>query len=213
MSAPIRVLVVDDHVLFRRGLIGLLSEMPGLDVAGEASNGLDAIRLSADLQPDVILMDVNMPSMGGVDAVTAIRKTGQAVRIIMLTISEKDDDLIGSIMAGADGYLLKSAEPDVLRETIFKVAAGQSVLAPEVTARVLTLVRRTGNLRQAELLSERELQVLRCLAHGLTTSQIATELFISENTVKTHVRHILEKLEVGNRAEAVAAAASLGWLE
>lgn len=213
MSAPIRVLVVDDHVLFRRGLIGLLSEMPGLDVAGEASNGLDAIRLSADLQPDVILMDVNMPSMGGVDAVTAIRKSGQAVRIIMLTISEKDDDLIGSIMAGADGYLLKSAEPDVLRETIFKVAAGQSVLAPEVTARVLTLVRRTGNLRQAELLSERELQVLRCLAHGLTTSQIATELFISENTVKTHVRHILEKLEVGNRAEAVAAAASLGWLE
>jgi len=213
MSAPIRVLVVDDHVLFRRGLIGLLSEMPGLDVAGEASNGLDAIRLSADLQPDVILMDVNMPSMGGVDAVTAIRKSGQPVRIIMLTISEKDDDLIGSIMAGADGYLLKSAEPDVLRETIFKVAAGQSVLAPEVTARVLTLVRRTGNLRQAELLSERELQVLRCLAHGLTTSQIATELFISENTVKTHVRHILEKLEVGNRAEAVAAAASLGWLE
>ena len=213
MSAPIGVLVVDDHALFRRGLIGLLAEMPDLQVVGEAASGLDAVSLAAERKPDVILMDVNMPAMGGVEAVSAIRKNGQPVHILMLTISEKDDDLLGAIMAGADGYLLKNAEPEALLATIRKVASGQSVLAPEVTAQVLRLVRRAGDLRQPELLSQRELQVLRCLAHGSTTSQIAAELYISENTVKTHVRHILEKLEVGNRAEAVAAAASLGWLD
>lgn len=213
MSTPIRVLVVDDHALFRRGLVGLLAEMPDLQVVGEAASGLDAIRLAAEQHPDVILMDVNMPAMGGVEAVGAIRRSGLPAHILMLTISEKDEDLVGAIMAGADGYLLKNAEPEALLATIRKVASGQSVLAPEVTAQVLRLVRRAGDLRQPDLLSQRELQVLRCLAHGSTTSQIAAELFISENTVKTHVRHILEKLEVGNRAEAVAAAAGQGWLD
>lgn len=208
---PIRLLVVDDHALFRTGLISLLAGMPEFDVVGEAGCGKEAIELVSQAKPDVVLMDVNMPGMGGVETVKAI-KEAEDPRIIMLTISKNDDDLFGAISAGADGYLLKNASPDELCKSILNVHAGMSVLSPDITRRVIQAV----NIDQVNLsnrgLSDREMDVLQCLAKGMTTSQVSTDLFISENTVKTHVRHILEKLEASNRAEAVSKAIHLGLI-
>lgn len=211
MSAEISIIVVDDHTLFRRGLVGLLSEMEGFKVAGEASNGQDALVLIAEEKPDVVLLDVNMPGMGGIETLAALRKLGMHTPVLMLTISQLGEDLIGAIRAGANGYLLKNAEPEALRQTIRQVVAGKSVLAPEVTEQVFRLVR-NGQFNPVNPLTEREVEVLRFLSHGLTTAQTGNELFISENTVKTHVRHILEKLDVSNRAEAVAKATQLGLI-
>jgi DNA-binding NarL/FixJ family response regulator len=214
MSAAgrIRLMVVDDHSLFRRGLISLLEEMPEFLVAAEAANGQEALEKIEQAQPDVLLLDINMPIMDGIQAVDAIRKLRPDQKILMLTISQNDDDLIDAIVAGANGYLLKNTEPEVLRSTIQQIFAGNSVLAPEITGKVLRAVRRSKTERGRGLLSEREIEVLKCLAQGQTTSQIASTLFISENTVKTHIRHILEKMEVNNRAEAVARASQMNLL-
>ncbi len=205
----IRVMVVDDHSLFRRGLIGLLEEMPEFLVVGEASNGQEAVEKIQEAHPDVLLLDINMPVMDGIQALDAIRKLQPEQKVLMLTISQNDDDLIDAIVAGANGYLLKNTEPEALRNTIQQIVAGNAVLAPEITNKVLQAVRRSKTERSRGLLSEREIDVLKCLARGQTTSQIAGTLFISENTVKTHIRHILEKMEVNNRAEAVARAAQM----
>jgi DNA-binding NarL/FixJ family response regulator len=208
----INLVVVDDHALFRRGLISLLSEMPDLQVVGEASNGHEALQIVEKTKPDIILLDINMPIMNGIETLNEVRKFNPAPKVLMLTISQNDEDLIGAIVAGANGYLLKNTEPETLRNTILQVAAGNSVLAPEVTARVFHAVRRSQSDRSRGLLSDREVEVLGCLARGQTTAQIAAVLFISENTVKTHIRHILEKMEVNNRAEAVARAAQMDLL-
>ncbi len=208
----INLVVVDDHALFRRGLISLLSEMPDLQVVGEASNGHEALQIVEKTKPDIILLDINMPVMNGIETLNEVRKFNPAPKVLMLTISQNDEDLIGAIVAGANGYLLKNTEPETLRNTILQVAAGNSVLAPEVTARVFHAVRRSQSDRSRGLLSDREVEVLGCLARGQTTAQIAAVLFISENTVKTHIRHILEKMEVNNRAEAVARAAQMDLL-
>ncbi len=208
----IRIVVVDDHALFRRGLISLLEEMPEFHVVGEAVNGQEALAVIERARPDVVLLDINMPILDGIQTLGAIRKKDTAQKILMLTISQNDDDLIGAIVAGANGYVLKNTEPDTLKNTISQVYAGNSVLSPEVTARVLQAVRRSQAERNRGLLSEREVEVLKCLARGQTTAQIASVLFISENTVKTHIRHILEKMEVNNRAEAVARAAQMDLL-
>lgn len=208
----INLVVVDDHALFRRGLISLLVEMPDFQVVGEASNGQEALQIIDRLKPDLILLDINMPVMNGIETLAEIRKLNPAPKVLMLTISQNDEDLIGAIVAGANGYLLKNTEPEVLRNTILQVVAGNSVLAPEVTARVFHAVRRSQSDRSRGLLSDREIEVLGCLARGQTTAQIAAALFISENTVKTHIRHILEKMEVNNRAEAVARAAQMDLL-
>jgi len=208
----IRIMVVDDHALFRRGLISLLDEMPEFMVVGEASNGQEALDTIQKLAPDVLLLDINMPVMDGIQALASIRKLLPEQKVLMLTISQNDDDLIDAIVAGANGYLLKNAEPDALRNTIQQIVAGNAVLAPEITSKVLQAVRRAKTDRSRSLLSEREVDVLKCLARGQTTSQIAATLFISENTVKTHIRHILEKMEVNNRAEAVARASQMDLL-
>jgi DNA-binding NarL/FixJ family response regulator len=205
----IRLVVVDDHALFRRGLVSLLDEMSEFLVVGEASNGQDALGLVESANPDIILLDINMPILDGIQAITAIRKIRPEQKILMLTISQNDEDLIGAIVAGANGYVLKNTEPETLRNTIIQVNSGNSVLSPEITAQVLTAVRRSQADRNRGLLSDREIEVLKCLAKGQTTAQIASYLFISENTVKTHIRHILEKMEVNNRAEAVARAAQM----
>jgi DNA-binding NarL/FixJ family response regulator len=210
-SAEIRIVVVDDHTLFRRGLVGLLAEMEGFRVVGEASNGRDALTVIEAAEPDIVLLDVNMPEVNGIETLTALRKRGVNSPVLMLTISQHEEDLIGAIRAGANGYLLKNAEPETLRQTIRQVVAGKAVLAPEVTEQVFRLVR-SGQFESVHLLTEREVEVLRFLAHGLTTAQTGSEMFISENTVKTHVRHILEKLDVSNRAEAVAKATQLGLI-
>ncbi len=212
MSGLIRLLVVDDHALFRRGLVGLLSEMPEFEVVGEADNGLDAVKVAMEVRPDVILLDVNMPGMSGIETLEALRRAHVTAHVLVLTISQQEDDLVAAIVAGADGYLLKNAEPAMLRETIRRVAAGEAVLSPEMTDKVFQALRRVPGTRSAGMLSSREMEVLRCLARGMTTAQVAEELFISENTVKTHVRHILEKLDVNNRAQAVAKASQMGLL-
>lgn len=208
----VRIVVVDDHALFRRGLISLLEEMPEFHVVGEAANGQEALGVIERARPDIVLLDINMPVLDGIQTLGALRKKDATQKILMLTISQNDDDLIGAIVAGANGYVLKNTEPDTLKNTILQVYAGNSVLSPEVTARVLQAVRRSQTERNRGLLSEREVEVLKCLARGQTTTQIASVLFISENTVKTHIRHILEKMEVNNRAEAVARAAQMDLL-
>jgi DNA-binding NarL/FixJ family response regulator len=207
----IRLLVVDDHALFRSGLISLLKGMPEFQVVGEAGNGREAVEATQRLKPDVVLLDVNMPVMGGVEAVSIIKEI-QPCRILMLTISKNDEDLFGSILAGADGYLLKNATPEELRKAIMQVQEGMGVLAADVTRKVMGAVRADQTNLAGNSLSSREMEVLRCLALGMTTTQISGELFISDNTVKTHVRHIMEKLEAANRAEAVSKAIQMGLI-
>lgn len=211
MNEEIRIVVVDDHTLFRRGLVGLLSEMQDFRVVGEASDGDEALGVIAKQNPDVVLLDVNMPGMSGIDTLAALQTQSVKSHVLMLTISQHEEDLLGAIRAGAKGYLLKNAEPETLRNTIMQVMDGKSVLAPEITEQVFRLVR-SGQLGTSNVLTDREIEVLRSLARGLTTSQAGEKLYISENTVKTHIRHILEKLEVSNRAEAVAKATQLGLL-
>jgi len=206
----IRIVVVDDHVLFRSGLVSLLSDFPEFEVVGEADNGREALRIVHLQEPDVVLMDVNMPVMDGVEAVAALRKESNAA-VLMLTVSSRDDDLFGAIAAGADGYLLKNTDPAMLRESILSVAAGKSILDPNVTGKVLKAVAAAGAVPPSNLgLSPREIDVLRQIARGKTTPAIAKALFISENTVKTHVRRIFAKLEVHTRVEAVNKAVELG---
>jgi len=209
--SDIRLVVVDDHALFRAGLISLLDEMDGILVIGEAEDGQGAIQAIRQLQPDLVLLDVNMPGMSGVDVVREIKKD-QEIRVLMLTISRSDDDLLRAISSGADGYLLKNAEPEELEKAIHLVNEGFSILSPEVTRKVLDSVNAEPKNQPETDLSKREMEVLVCLSSGQTTNQIAEDLFISENTVKTHVRHILEKLNASNRAEAVSKAIQFGLI-
>ncbi len=208
----IRLFVVDDHMLFRRGLIGLLADMDEFEVVGEAGSGEEALRALAKSHPDIVLLDVNMPGLSGVETLRAMREAGQTMSALMLTVSQDENDLVGAIMAGASGYLLKNAEPEMLRRTLLDVAEGKSVLSPEITTQVFKVMRRARSTHSHDLVSGREVDVLRCLSRGLTTGQIASQLYISENTVKTHIRHLLEKMEVNNRAEAVAKALQAGLI-
>jgi DNA-binding NarL/FixJ family response regulator len=211
MSEPIRILVADDHPLFLRGLVGLLSEQADFTLVGEASDGLEAVDLSRECEPHVVLLDLHMPGGGGLAVVGALKDSG--ARVLMLTISDKDEDLMEAIAVGADGYLLKSAEPEELCRAIRQVAAGHSVLSPEVTAAVMQAAADAKNGKLPVSLSPRERDVLVQLAQGATTAEIAEALFLSPSTVKTHVGHILEKLDASNRAEAVGRAAALGLLD
>ena len=212
MSERVRLVVVDDHALFRRGLVGLLRDMPEFEVTAEASNGEQALAVLAQVQADIVLLDLNMPVMDGLGVVEAVRRAGDQPRILMLTISQNDADLLAAIRAGADGYLLKNTEPEDLRRALLRVAQGQSVHSPEVTAPVLRALMQGGNETPPSVLSEREMEILDLLALGQTTQQIASGLFLSENTIKTHVRHILEKLGAANRTEAVSKAMQMGIL-
>ncbi len=209
---PIRLVVVDDHALFRSGLVSLLRGMKEFIVVGEAQNGQEALEVIRKVKPDVVLLDVNMPVMGGVETVQQLKMSDLACSVLMLTISKNDEDLFGAITAGADGYLLKNSTPEELSSAIIKVHEGMSVLAPEITRQVLKAVNVDRSGSEDRGLSSREMEVLECLAQGMTTSQISSGLFISDNTVKTHVRHILEKLEASNRAEAVSKAVQLGLI-
>ncbi len=213
MSKPIRLVVVDDHALFRRGLVSLLADFPEFEVIGEAGDGQEALTVIRESGPDVVLLDVNMPVMDGIETVEKLRADKQKVKIMMLTISQNDDDLLGAIVAGADGYLLKNAEPADLCKAILLMAEGKSVLSPDVTSKVLRVLSQTRQSGMDSPLSERELEVLQCLAHGQTTLQISSQLFISDNTVKTHIRHILEKLDAANRTEAVSKAIHMGLIQ
>jgi DNA-binding NarL/FixJ family response regulator len=216
---PIRVLVVDDHALFRRGLEIVLAQEPDIEVVGEAGDGAEAVEQAADLLPDVVLMDVRMPRRSGIEACTAIKDVVPSARIIMLTISDEEGDLYDAIKAGATGYLLKEITIDEVATAIRAVAGGQSLISPAMASKLLTefatLIKRDGDRQQvpAPRLTERELEVLRLVARGLNNRDIAKQLFISENTVKNHIRNILEKLQLHSRMEAVVYAVREKLLE
>jgi two-component system NarL family response regulator len=215
----IRVLVVDDHALFRRGLEMVLAQELDIEVVGEASDGTEAIQLARELTPDIVLMDVRMPRRGGIDATTAIKDVVPSTKIVMLTISDEEADLYDAIKAGASGYLLKEISIDEVASAIRAVHGGQSLISPSMASKLLTefatLIKRGDDRQQipAPRLTERELEVLKLVAKGLNNRAIAEQLFISENTVKNHVRNILEKLQLHSRMEAVVYAVREKLLE
>jgi DNA-binding NarL/FixJ family response regulator len=211
MSEPIRLIIADDHALFRRGLVELLREQADFRIIGEAHSGPDAVELAKKNPADVVLMDVHMPEGSGIDAVRVLKRIS-TMRILMLTISSADESLLGAISAGADGYLLKSAEPEELCDAIRRVAAGGSYLSQDVARAVMRAAAQSPANHANQVLSDRELEILACLARGSTNREMASKLIISPNTVKTHVHNILKKLGASNRAEAVARAASQGLI-
>lgn len=206
----IRVIVVDDHPIVRSGIVGLLSLDEGIDVVGEASDGAEAVALATAERPDVVLMDLRMPNLSGAAATARITTTLPDVRVLVLTTHEGDDDILGAIEAGASGYLLKAAPQEEIVAGIRSVAEGHTVLAPSIAATLVTRMRREGTTRPS--LSPRELEVLRLVSRGRSNPEIARELFIGEATVKTHLLHVFEKLEVSDRTRAVTLALELGLL-
>jgi DNA-binding NarL/FixJ family response regulator len=214
-STPsLRVLIVDDHDVYRRGLARLLAH-EGLHIAGEARDGSAAVRLSAELQPEVILMDLNMPGMSGIDATRAILAQRAEARVVMLTLFEEEDWVIEALLAGAAGYVLKSDSLESLVATVNGAAQGDAIIPPRVGERVLRVLRERSRSHpsgpQVEL-SERELEVLRLMAEGLDNAGIAKRLYISPNTVKNHAANIYEKLGVENRLQAAMQALRKGLL-
>jgi len=206
----IRVIVADDHPIVRSGIVGLLALDPGLDVVGEASDGAEAVALAARVRPDVVLMDLRMPGVSGIEATARIVAEHPAVRVLVLTTYETDDDILGAIEAGASGYLLKAAPQEEIVAGIRAVAEGHTVLAPAIAATLVTRMR--GDRPERPQLSPRELEVLRLVAAGRSKPEIARDLFIGEATVKTHLIHVFEKLEVSDRTRAVTLALELGLL-
>ncbi len=209
-----RVLLVDDHDLFRTGLVSLLSEQ-GVHVVGEAATGDGALRLVRELAPDVVVMDLNMPGISGVDATREISAVAPRTRVVVLTISADDGDVVDAVMAGACGYLLKDSSIQQLVAGIRAAAAGDSLISPQIAAKVLQLLRAqtTGAGKPERIraeLSERELDVLKLIAIGKDNAQIAEELFISPKTVKNHISNILMKLQIDNRIQAAVYAVRSG---
>ncbi len=206
-SSDIRVLVVDDQELFRRGLTMLLGVESDIEVVGEAADGVSAAALAASTQPDVVLMDVRMPRQTGIEACAALKDAAPNARIIMLTVSDDEADLYDAVKSGASGYLLKDSSIEEVAQAIRVVADGQSLISPSMAIKLLDEFKQMARTdRQAvptPRLTERELEVLRLVAQGLNNREIAKQLFISENTVKNHVRNILEKLQLHSRMEAV----------
>jgi DNA-binding NarL/FixJ family response regulator len=207
-ATPIRVLIVDDHPVVRDGLRGMLSGEPDLDVVGEAGDGTEVLATVDTLRPDVILMDLRMPGMGGVEAIRALAERRSPARVLVLTTYDSDRDVVPALGAGATGYLLKDAPRAELVRAIRAAARGEVVLAPSVATRLVTQLRAPAQ----ETLSERELEVLTLIAQGETNRGAAARLFVSEATIKTHLLHIYAKLEVGDRAAAVAVAYERGLL-
>jgi len=210
----LRVLVVDDHDLFRTGLRNLLAE-EGVNVVGEAENGETAIRLAADLAPDVVIMDLNMPGAGGVETTKRLASLAPLSRVVVLTISADDDDVMNAVMAGACGYLLKDSSIQELIAGIRAASEGESLISPQIAAKVLQRLRAQSKDVDAAAtiraeLSDRELEVLKLIANGKDNAQIASELFISPKTVKNHISNILMKLQIENRIQAAVYAVRSG---
>lgn len=215
MSEPrtVRILIVDDHPVVREGLAGMIATQPDLAVVGEAGNGVEAIRQAATLQPDLILMDLQMPTMDGAVAIRQILQENPRARVLVLTAFDTDERILHAVEAGAQGYLLKGAPRDELFRAIRVVAEGGSLLQPSVAAKLLTRVGQMLKQDDQEHLTEREREVLELLAKGSRNKEIAERLFISERTVKFHVGIIFQKLGVSNRAEAVSKAIQSGLVK
>jgi DNA-binding NarL/FixJ family response regulator len=207
-GVPIRLMIVDDHPVVRDGLRGVFAGDDDFVVVAEAADGAEALALVDRRNIDVVLMDLRMPRMGGVEAIGRLRESAPRVRVLVLTTYDTDSDVIAAIEAGATGYLLKDAPREDLVRAVHSAYAGESALSPAVARRLMAQVRKPA----VAALSDRELQVLGLIARGSTNRETARALFISEATVKTHLLHIYDKLEVRDRASAVAAAFERGLL-
>ncbi len=215
VDAPsIRVMLVDDHEMVRRGLRTALDEVEGIEVVGEAADGEVGVALATELVPDVVLMDTNMPVCDGIDATSLIRRSLAGVRVVILADAENDDEFFAALRAGATGYVMKDAPTDDIASVIRAVADGGAVLAPAMAAKLVARFNEAPRpVVRSERLTVREREVVRLLARGLGNREIARELFIAENTVKNHVRAILEKLGVRTRTEAAMLAARDGLVK
>jgi len=212
--ADVRVLIVDDHDLFRSGLRNLLED-EGVHVVGEAAAGQEALNIVRDIAPDVVVMDLNMPGMGGVEATRHISTIAPLTRVVMLTISDQDNDVIDAILAGACGYLLKDSSIQELIAGIRAASRGESLISPTIASKVLQRVRASSTQPAIETtiraeLSEREIEVLKLIANGKDNAMIAGELHISPKTVKNHISNILMKLQIDNRIQAAVFAVRSG---
>jgi two-component system nitrate/nitrite response regulator NarL len=218
MQAPIRLLVVDDHTLFRRGLIALLSQHARLRVVGEAADAGEALRRAAELGPDVVLLDNHLPGVRGIDALPGLRAAAPGAKVLMLTVSEDEDDLAAALRGGAQGYVLKTIEGDALVQAIERCACGESFVSPEMTGKLVTALRTQHAPREPArapdeplaALSPRERDIVRRIARGLSNKEIGRELDIAETTVKIHVQHILRKLGLTSRVQAAVVASEQG---
>ena len=215
---PIRILLVDDHSLFRKGIASLLTGEPGFEVAGEAADGLEAVARAQELMPDLILMDVYMPGMNGLEATRRIKELLPYVRIVMLTVSEEDQDLFEAIKSGAQGYLLKKIDAKALFNTLRGIAQGEASVSRAMAAKVLEEFARQTRPQPTVILpgtklSPREKEVLELVAQGKSNKEIAAALGVAENTVKSYIKNILEKLHIENRVQAATFAVREGLIE
>ncbi|MEA3337073.1 MAG: response regulator transcription factor [Chloroflexota bacterium] len=213
----IKLLVVDDHNLFRQGLIRILADFETLEIVGQASDGQQAVVQVEKLAPDLVLMDLNMPVLSGPEATSIMQQRFPEIPIIILTVSERDEDLFDAIRAGARGYLLKNVGTDELLDAVQRVHAGEAIVAPSMAVRLLEEFRTleeglasTPESASVEVLSQREIEVLSRVAHGFSNKEIAGQLNLSQHTVKSHLRSILEKLRLRSRAHAAAYAVQAG---
>ncbi|MCC7327507.1 MAG: response regulator [Burkholderiales bacterium] len=212
---PIRILVVDDHTLFRRGLTALLARDARLRVVGDAADAGEALRRARELSPDLILLDNHLPGVNGVDALPSLRETVPGVRVLMLTVSEDEQDLARALRGGASGYLLKTIEGDALVAAILRAMRGETVLAEEMTSKLVAAYRDAASAptppaSKLALLSPREQDILRGIARGSSNKEIGRDLGIAETTVKIHVQHVLRKLDVSSRVQAAVIATEHG---
>jgi len=218
---PIRILIVDDHTLFRRGLTALLARDPRLQIVGDAADAGEALRRASELQPDLILLDNHLPGVNGVDVLPALIEAVAGVRVMMLTVSEDERDLAAALRGGACGYLLKTMEGDALLAAILRAFRGESVVADEMTGKLFAAYRGAASPPTADAppaalpsplaqLSPREREILRGIARGASNKEIGRELGIAETTVKIHVQHVLRKLDVASRVQAAVIASAHG---
>lgn len=218
MPSPLRILLADDHTLFRKGLAALIAARDDMQIVGEASDGFQAIALARETTPDVVLLDIHMPRCSGLEAVAPILRDAPGTHIVMLTVSEEDQDLFTAIKRGAFGYLPKDLEPQQLFDFLEGTRHGEAPIGGVIAAKILNEFRQTGKDRttpsaETDSLTEREIEVLRCVATGGTNRAIAAALSIAESTVKVHLRSILEKLHLENRIQATAYAIRHGLAE